>query len=333
MSHAPLATRGALAAPPPQRPTERSDPTQHAKVRTGDCPGPRKETETRRNVTRGGGVRGAQRFSFGIFESPPQLLRQFERKSVGKSLYPADPRRCPSGRTRPRRTDQSCSSALAQVGGQGVWRRGGRVGPCRALPTGGRAAHWEACGGGTGLGRSAGGVVEVLRARGGRCIRRSWSAEGGDVLWGTSAVPVQRPRAVTVTGGRLSKGCLDTGAPGGPTRVPMRLPCALCAPTMGAVCALHATVVRPLCPMSVHCRTLHAIPLGPGMHQKGGTSEAAPKAVRQAVGRGCQIGWGRLPSVTSAIKAGTCRQGDGGWACAGGGCLPPFQSLPGAPAL
>ena len=39
----------------PQRPTERSDPTQHAKGRTGDCPGPRKETTTRRNVTGGGG--------------------------------------------------------------------------------------------------------------------------------------------------------------------------------------------------------------------------------------------------------------------------------------
>ena len=39
----------------PQRPTERSDPTQHAKGRTGDCPGPRKETTTRRDVTQGGG--------------------------------------------------------------------------------------------------------------------------------------------------------------------------------------------------------------------------------------------------------------------------------------
>ena len=39
----------------PQRPTERSDPTQHAKGRTGDCPGPRKGATTRRNVTRGGG--------------------------------------------------------------------------------------------------------------------------------------------------------------------------------------------------------------------------------------------------------------------------------------
>ena len=39
----------------PQRPTERSDPTQHAKGRTGDCPGPRKGTTTRRNVTQGDG--------------------------------------------------------------------------------------------------------------------------------------------------------------------------------------------------------------------------------------------------------------------------------------
>ena len=37
----------------PQRRTERSDPTQHAKGRTGDCPGPRKEATTRRNVTQG----------------------------------------------------------------------------------------------------------------------------------------------------------------------------------------------------------------------------------------------------------------------------------------
>ena len=41
----------------PQRPTESSDPTQHAKGRTGDCPGPCKETTTRRNVTQGGGPR------------------------------------------------------------------------------------------------------------------------------------------------------------------------------------------------------------------------------------------------------------------------------------
>ena len=39
----------------PQRPTERSDPTQHAKGRTGDCSGPRKGATTRRNVTQGDG--------------------------------------------------------------------------------------------------------------------------------------------------------------------------------------------------------------------------------------------------------------------------------------
>ena len=39
--------------------------------------------------------------------------------------------------------------------------------------------------------------------------------------------------------------------------------------------------------------------------------------MRQAVGGGCQSGWGRLLSVTSAIEAGTCRQGDSGRAWAG----------------
>ena len=39
----------------PQRPTESSDPTQHAKGRMGDCLGPRKGATTRQNVTQGGG--------------------------------------------------------------------------------------------------------------------------------------------------------------------------------------------------------------------------------------------------------------------------------------
>ena len=42
----------------PQRPTESSDPTQHAKGRTGDRPGPRKGATTRRNVTQGGEIVG-----------------------------------------------------------------------------------------------------------------------------------------------------------------------------------------------------------------------------------------------------------------------------------
>ena len=37
----------------PQRPTESSNPAQHANGRTGDCPGPRKGATTRRNVTQG----------------------------------------------------------------------------------------------------------------------------------------------------------------------------------------------------------------------------------------------------------------------------------------
>ena len=56
-----------------------------------------------------------------------------------------------------------------------------------------------------------------------------------------------------------------------------------------------------------------------------GTSEAAPEALGQAVGGGCESVWGRLLSVTNAIEAGTWRQGDSGWAKAGrpgGGYLP-----------
>ena len=43
----------------PQRPPESSDPTQHAKGRTGDCPGPCKGATTGRNVTQGGGGRAS----------------------------------------------------------------------------------------------------------------------------------------------------------------------------------------------------------------------------------------------------------------------------------
>ena len=53
----------------PQRPTERSDPTQHAKGRTGDCPGPRKGATTGRNVTQ---------------EDPPPPL-----KRLGKMFFRA----------------------------------------------------------------------------------------------------------------------------------------------------------------------------------------------------------------------------------------------------
>ena len=42
----------------PRRPSERGAPTQHAEGRTGDCPGPREETTTRRHVTRGAGGGG-----------------------------------------------------------------------------------------------------------------------------------------------------------------------------------------------------------------------------------------------------------------------------------
>ena len=64
-----------------------------------------------------------------------------------------------------------------------------------------------------------------------------------------------------------------------------------------------------------------------------GTPEAAPEAVRQAVGGGCQSRWGRLLSVTHANEAGTCCQGDSGWAgrpgpWGGGGVAEGEMSVP-----
>ena len=55
-AHQPLDSANAETTPagaPAAPPTESSDPTQHAKGRTSDCPGPRKDTTTRRNVTQG----------------------------------------------------------------------------------------------------------------------------------------------------------------------------------------------------------------------------------------------------------------------------------------
>ena len=53
---------------------------------------------------------------------------------------------------------------------------------------------------------------------------------------------------------------------------------------------------------------------GEGFIRREAASDAAPGAVRQAVGGGCQSGRGRLLLVTNAIEAGTCRQGGSGWA-------------------
>ena len=104
----------------PQRPTERSDPTQHAKGRTGDCPGPRKGA-TRRNVTQGGG--GAR----GRSGSPAA------RGPAGKGHQgdgrggPRGPFRCPSplhsGGPRPVPRPSGCDGGEAEVAkrGSGVY--------------------------------------------------------------------------------------------------------------------------------------------------------------------------------------------------------------------
>ena len=66
----------------PQRPTERSAPTQHAKGRTGDCPGPRKGTTTRRNVTQGG-----YHTSLSLAPCPIKAFVVGSRQSRGDSVW------------------------------------------------------------------------------------------------------------------------------------------------------------------------------------------------------------------------------------------------------
>ena len=119
-----------------------------------------------------------------------------------------------------------------------------------------------------------------------------------------------------------------------PHRAP-RAPCAVRSALHTASCAL-STLRTPHTAGAAHAlRPLHGMPSGPcklqtrylahgawctahsavqGCSRREGTSEGAPEPVRQAVGGGCQSGWGRLLSVTNAIEADTCRQGDSGWA-------------------
>ena len=64
----------------PQRPTESSNPTQHAKGRTGDCPGPVKEQQPDGMLHRGGGVRKI------LDPIPPldDLARPLQRPAVAR---------------------------------------------------------------------------------------------------------------------------------------------------------------------------------------------------------------------------------------------------------
>ena len=82
----------------------------------------------------------------------------------------------------------------------------------------------------------------------------------------------------------------------------------------------------PLVRASVVSAGPHCAIIGPqeGCMRREGTSEAAPEAVRQAVGGGCRSGWGRLLSVENATEAGTWRRG----CCVGVGYAPRIAGLP-----
>ena len=90
-------------------------------------------------------------------------------------------------------------------------------------------------------------------------------------------------------------------------------------------------VCVPCCPQILldHCASiLHLCVVAPapqGCIRREGTPAGARESVRQAIGGGCQSGWGRLLPVTNAVWAGIGRMGDSGWAGrpGGGGDAPP----------
>ena len=106
----------------PQRPTESSDPTQHAKGRTGDCLGPCKGATTRRNVTQGGGKK--IRTNFFLYPHPSSGGTPRKKSCTlvpGIFFYPPPPRlttnRCwPTTNRRPLSTG-------------GFWETGSKVPP------------------------------------------------------------------------------------------------------------------------------------------------------------------------------------------------------------
>ena len=80
-------------------------------------------------------------------------------------------------------------------------------------------------------------------------------------------------------------------------------------------CWCSKMICGPIPPLFlVRCGSSKILRAYQGCVRREGTSEAAPEAIRQAVGEGSRSGWGRLLSVTNAIEAGTWRQGDSGWA-------------------
>ena len=111
----------------PQRPTERSDPTQHAKGRPGDCPGPRKGATTRRNVTQGGGGGGLRGWRSGVV-SPRQCVVHGCAWGVLRAPVRRQPRRIHGARAprpRPLRNFRDCArGALSSPVFTFFWRGG-----------------------------------------------------------------------------------------------------------------------------------------------------------------------------------------------------------------
>ena len=136
----------------PQRPTERSDPTQHAKGRAGDCPGPRKRATTRRNVIQGG------------LTPPRPLTRPLLLKELGKFFSgPSATQKnflAPSAQVRFR--PKNLFSAFSASNNSGLLRGGGPPHSPPPTPTENSGTGKRMCIGlGTGVGVVDRGVVPM----------------------------------------------------------------------------------------------------------------------------------------------------------------------------
>ena len=116
----------------PQRPTESSNLTQHAEGRTGDCPGPREGTTTRRNVTQGG--KGAAPSAGRLPYSPPQRCAW-----LGTVVFTDTPEadQCVLSPNRPGSMDCGLRIRVSAAREGGVWHEalvGGGVSGLGAMP-------------------------------------------------------------------------------------------------------------------------------------------------------------------------------------------------------
>ena len=166
----------------PQQPTERSDPTQHAKGRTGECPGPRKGATTRRNVKQGGGGVCTEQENADC--NKPLRVEALQGATVERTAWPSRQREVISA------VENSASEGMGEIGLPG----GGGVSFDSTAPAHQRRAPPTAET--TPAGAPAAAALQNAATR--RNMRR------GERVTVQGPIKKQRPRRPCLTGGHSS---------------------------------------------------------------------------------------------------------------------------------